>query len=287
MCVAVVKQVGAAVPSLDTLSACWSHNPDGAGIGYDDNGKFVLHKGFMTWKHFERFYLKLGDLTDRQVFYHFRIATHGSVRPENTHPFPIWTDEEFQAAYEDLKKKNKKRKKEISVEDVQLSLLQTLHGRFDRVMMHNGILPITPKLKDTSDSQELARRLSSFKDLRAALDLLEGFESGSKIAVWNKGSIRLLGEWEELDGVYYSNLYWTNRWCDDFWTTKQEKFLPSISKSKKRIPTVTESDIINTYGVCPTCGVEFEDCNMDSNGAYCAWCDVDWKGNFSNGNHRQ
>ena len=300
MCVAVYKPAGVQAPNLDTLKACWVHNPDGAGIGYTTtNNKFALCKGLMKWKQFEKKIKDLGDLTGAQVFYHFRIATHGSIRPGNCHPFPVSTS---------------------------LKQLQATSGVFDRVLMHNGILPITPLLKDTSDSQELARRLAVFKtsqQFRNALDLLEGFEEGSKIAVWDNGSVRLLGTWNLVDGVYYSNLLWQGgpRYFGNWWREDDDGYCYSGSWNSSKWPTngksakdsaavllpnedYDDTDVIDAgvnthtsqtlhipakaeevflirdYGVCPDCHNELEEVNMTDDTAYCAYCDIEWEGNF-------
>ena len=40
------------------------------------------------------------DLTQYNVVFHMRIGTHGSMGPENTHPFPLSNKEEYlQALY--------------------------------------------------------------------------------------------------------------------------------------------------------------------------------------------
>lgn len=77
--------------------------------------------------------------------------------------------------------------------------------------MHNGILPVTPLLKDTSDSQELARRLAAFtkkEDLVNAITLIGEFVSPSKVAIWVDKKVYLLGTWIEHDDCYFSNLTW-------------------------------------------------------------------------------
>ena len=308
MCVAVYKPAGVPAPSMDTLKSCWLHNPDGAGIGYTTaNGKFAIVKGFMKWKNFEKKVESLGDLTNAQVFYHFRIATHGSIRPGNCHPFPISTS---------------------------LKQLQATSGVYDRVLMHNGILPITPVLKDTSDSQELARRLAAFKtdqQFKNALDLLEGFEDGSKIAVWANGKVELFGNWTPVNGVYYSNMLWSGTprylgrvddshfWNSAYWTIggkntgekscgyntcgygsydyddddasseREEAYAQIFSQDleqeqdRKTLYVTAKPDeatLIKTYGICPVCENELEEVNMTDTEAYCEHCDIEWNGDF-------
>lgn len=309
MCVAVYKPAGVSAPSMETLKSCWTHNPDGAGIGYStSNGKFAIVKGMMKWKHFEKKLKELGDLTAAQVFFHFRIATHGSVRPGNCHPFPISSS---------------------------LKMLQATSGVFDRALMHNGILPVKPVLKDTSDSQELARRLAAFKtdnQFKAALALLDGLEDLSRVAVWNHGEVKLFGDWTLLDGVYYSNMLWagaprysyryyndfddypTNTWNSSKWRTNGNKGTTSLlgcgacdgpydgaydddyddinvinadeginSKGDSTLhirANPREEALIRNYGVCPDCENQIEEINITDTTAYCERCDTEWDGNF-------
>ena len=53
---------------------------------YAENGKVVIEKGFMTYEAFRRAY---DPHAVKQLALHFRIATHGGVNAENTHPFRV------------------------------------------------------------------------------------------------------------------------------------------------------------------------------------------------------
>lgn len=85
MCIAAYKPENM-VLSEETLRNCWDGNPDGAGFMYAEEGKIVIVKGLMTFKDFMEAYEphKL-----KQCALHFRIATHGNVDKENTHPFRV------------------------------------------------------------------------------------------------------------------------------------------------------------------------------------------------------
>lgn len=101
MCVIAVKPKGIDMPTDEVLQQMWNTNRDGAGFMYNDEGRVHIKKGFMTFDDFKRNLQSVYDeLTRRAInlkedvsfVYHFRIATHGTVIPENTHPFPVSSD---------------------------------------------------------------------------------------------------------------------------------------------------------------------------------------------------
>jgi len=70
------------------LHDIWTSNPDGAGIGYRTvDGKPHCIKGLMNFKALKRALKELPPHV--QIVVHCRIATHGAVTKENTHPFQI------------------------------------------------------------------------------------------------------------------------------------------------------------------------------------------------------
>ena len=88
MCIAVWKPQGIELTE-ETLQNCWNRNPDGAGFMYAEDGKLNIVKGLMTYNEFEAAY---APHSDKNCVLHFRIATHGGVNPENTHPFIVNDD---------------------------------------------------------------------------------------------------------------------------------------------------------------------------------------------------
>lgn len=86
MCVIATAETGN-MPTIDQLTQMSEANPDGAGIAWHDdtglhrvrnadNGKTLA---FIT-KHWN-------ELKDAPCLIHFRLATHGAVNTESTHPF--------------------------------------------------------------------------------------------------------------------------------------------------------------------------------------------------------
>lgn len=90
MCIIIYKEEGLTIDA-DVFQEAWRENPHGAGFAYwqgtvDEQGgaRWRVSKGHMSLKAFLEAYEphKEGDCV-----IHFRIATHGRITPENTHPF--------------------------------------------------------------------------------------------------------------------------------------------------------------------------------------------------------
>lgn len=98
MCIIVVKPKGSEIDeeALQWLDNCAVHNQDGAGYMFNTpEGTVRIEKGFMGWDSLltELRHLK-SYLTDTDVVFHFRFATHGAVTSGNCHPFPVTADED-------------------------------------------------------------------------------------------------------------------------------------------------------------------------------------------------
>ena len=230
MCVAIYKPAGVETPSLDTLKQCWDANPDGAGFAMRTDGEYSIeiHKGYMTWKQFITAYKKyhLADFAGGLLL-HFRIATHGGISPGNTHSFSLTQD---------------------------IRLLKHTNVRTNYALIHNGMFPIKPE-GDISDTMEFCRRLAPlYHNIPAALNLLEGMAGNNKIAIMTRDKVHLFGEWETIDGVYFSNLLWD--WPEEFYLPTRKE-LRRLNKGNcpycdgKIIP---EDDLF----YCPACGDVWE-----------------------------
>ena len=101
MCIIVAKPIGIQMPTIHTLEKCFDNNPDGAGIMLASKGKVWGFKGLMAFKDFtDKLRVlenRFGNLDKLAVVMHFRIGTHGSNVPANTHPFPL------KGSYEELR----------------------------------------------------------------------------------------------------------------------------------------------------------------------------------------
>lgn len=144
---------------------------------------FVSESGYFRTMDFNEFYRRLKNVDKSEnVIIHLRYATHGSIKVENCHPF-----------YN---------------EGVYFA--------------HNGMLDIEP-IGDMTDSETafrtcvkdaIGRYGYESEEFDAFCNRLAG---GSKFAFMNKGDIKLVGHYYNIDGVYYSNV----RFMMKFKTTVQ------------------------------------------------------------------
>lgn len=244
MCIIVVKKSGVVMPSEQVLKNCFDYNSDGAGIMLASNGKVYGFKGLMTFKAFKsklnQLEKRFGNLNKLPVVMHFRIGTHGTNKAENTHPFPISTN------YDDLRE---------------------LEWTATNGVAHNGIIHCTQthpdvRLEDVSDTMVFIKRiiapLARMVNIQKHTDVLDGFQiaAESKLCFLDgKGNIKILGDFNKKDGVWYSNYTYMdayNRYgsCYSYgWSADDETFrekwgdwrawYDSKTSSVKSIPSST------------------------------------------------
>lgn len=189
MCVIVYKPAGCPMPGKQTLGACWAANPDGAGYMFPVGGAVRIRKGFMDWDAFEAAIAResaAADLARIPVAMHFRIATHGAVKPGCCHPFPVCGS---------------------------ASAMRTTEQDAGVGFMHNGVLTGLPTSDAVSDSMSFAKRVLSPLD-RMAGGLLSGEAArivgastqGSRFLLMDgSGTVRTFGRWAAEDGILFSN----------------------------------------------------------------------------------
>ena len=194
MCIIVVKDKLHNLPREDYLKNCFDNNSDGAGFMYVDNGKVIIDKGYMEYKHFIKHYKKLcakyNNFENKSLVMHFRIGTAGANSQENTHPYPITTNKDI------------------------------LHKRYyetDLGMAHNGIISqYNPPQEDKTinDTQNfiikyVAPLYKNYKDFYKNTYIMDGLEdiTSSKLAFLDKyDNIYLVGDFvSDTDGIKYSN----------------------------------------------------------------------------------
>ena len=150
------------------LQKAWKANSHGAGIVGQRKGKLVVIKGLMTYADLIEA-LDVFNLED-PINIHFRLATHGTINKDNTHPFKINNN-----AY----------------------------------LMHNGImqgLGVSGQGKGSkSDSAHLAEILKDTPQ-KHWLPLLKAL--GDKYALITPRSTVLVGNFAEHKQVKMSNDYW-------------------------------------------------------------------------------
>jgi len=216
----------------EELDTCFKNNSDGAGIAWaTPNGKVHMEKGFMTIEELKSFYQN--DIPLPHVI-HFRIATSGDVMPEMTHPY-------------------------LMTESSELSISGSLDVP---VLFHNGVIfdwknllanMVTSKqiesmpqgqMNDTRTAAIMASVPSIGDDILAVL-------SGKFVKVSPDGYITRWGDFEEVDGVYFSNssykrtiyCYNNGKFC---WNGKNTRNNNRNNRHNRNV-VITEEDINKEY----------------------------------------
>jgi len=169
MCVIAIKPANVQMLDIDTLRQMAHRNPNGFGFATTSGQCYKS-------TDFKAFLSRLEQIPDSEgVVIHMRLATHGSVKKNNCHPF---YDEET-----------------------------------DTYFAHNGVLPI-PSVHDMTDSEIAFRDILvpaikkygiQSKEFDEISDSIRGH---SKFAYIHKGDIYIQGNFSEIDGYYFSNTYW-------------------------------------------------------------------------------
>lgn len=167
MCVICFIPKGVKTPSYTMLKAMHMANPHG--MGFCTPTKFV--KG-LSFDYFVE-QLRKRSVSEPCIL-HFRLATHGSIRKANCHPF---------------------RKNGVC-------------------FAHNGILGITPIGDKTDSETAFIRYLYPSVEhyglySRELADIVGDIIGSSKFAFMQGRDVRLFGHFEEMDGCFYSNLRFT------------------------------------------------------------------------------
>lgn len=197
MCIIVVKPANVSLPSDEIFANCFENNDDGAGMMIAHGGKVHGDKGFMTLRAFneqlENYKNVYGDLKSHAMVFHFRIGTHGTNNPANTHPFPL----------DDYK---------------SYSRFKELHWVADQGFAHNGVMyqfssHTDVKKYDVSDTMVFGRRVAALladsfniPTNTYAQFVLDKMVSGSRFAYMDgEGNIATFGTFTTENGIMYSN----------------------------------------------------------------------------------
>lgn len=202
MCIIVAKLRGKDLPNEEILRNCFNNNSDGCGFMYEDKHKVVINKGYMDFKKFYKDLVNTyntKDLKNKNLVMHFRIGTSGGMNAETTHPFPI-------------SKNNKD--------------LQSLKVKTDIGMVHNGVISEYAYNKSKlSDTQHFIKEFvyplyelnKHFLDNKLVINMLYKECNSKLIFLDSNDNLYKVGEFEEKDGVLYSNSSYNARtWTYDY-----------------------------------------------------------------------
>jgi len=166
MCIAIYSPKGVKLPKRETLEVCFANNPDGIGYMYEENGKYHIRKGFLTFNSFWEDYKSQKLNKKDEVFYHFRIATSGfkDFRSE-CHPFPV--------------------SKEIKD-------LKALDITYKSALLHNGVL--RQGEKDLTDTMIFVKDIMTpvlpyLRKDPAIENAIRSITTGSKIILADQGKV--------------------------------------------------------------------------------------------------
>lgn len=165
MCVIIVKPAGVKMPTSDIINAAFHANLHGCGF----ISPSTFYKG-MSIKSLKKNLKQVSD--DEPCIIHFRLATHGSIKRANCHPF----------------------------------------NRGNVWFAHNGILDIRPERDMTDSETAfqniiypaIERYGYGSRQMDMAVNKVIGF---SKFAFLQGDRLKMYGDFiKQDDGCYYSNL---------------------------------------------------------------------------------
>ena len=259
MCIIVVKKAGIDMPEMDILQRCFESNRDGAGFMWADGKKVIIRKGFMTFADFaSAIDAEIPEPMRKHtsIVMHFRIATHGKVKPETCHPFPV---------------------------DDEPDKLRETEAECRFGLAHNGVIPGRTTNDTWSDTMDftagvvapLARMNPNFIHSSDAMELLES-ACGSKLAIMDgAGDIVTVGQFTEDDGVLYSNtsyLRFVKSWTSygSLWSDSYYEAYPQY----RDFDPYWEDDLLDlidqlpfaacqTCLMCEECALNFPECETE------------------------
>jgi len=179
MCIICYKPKGVKMPKESTMKNCFDSNPHGAGYMFRRDNIIHVRKGFMTFDAFAADVDGQNFTKKDDIVFHFRIATHSKVSPENTHPFPITS--------------------------VRSELHEVLID-CKRALVHNGILSgFVDTTDDISDSAFFAKMLFPCQRESQYKAILNCHNRTSKFVVMTTKFTIVSGNFVKKFGCHFSN----------------------------------------------------------------------------------
>lgn len=212
MCVIIYKPIGKLLPKESILEKCFNANKDGAGYMLPINNKVVIHKGFMDFNSFiESIKSTIIDnninVEKTPIVIHFRITTQGGVQKELCHPYPICDN------YDNMRKLDNECNIALAHNGIIFRCSEHSYGGEWDSISKKWVRKEQPKYNDTMTYIKDYANLIIDNDLYFArnshkCELLERLCENSKLAIMNyKGFVKLIGQFSEINGIYYSNTY--------------------------------------------------------------------------------
>lgn len=208
MCIIAIKPKNVAMPTREILERMFDKNPDGAGVVYTTTKNTIkIVKGIMSKNEFVKTCERIP--TTAVAILHTRISTSGGVSKELTHPYKLTND------FKELRKLNA----EISE---------------GYAVAHNGVFSEFGAMFEANDTMQfIATYLTALKELKenangTILDkdikpIINKLVSGSRLVIIdNFGNWEKYGNnWEEYNGVYYSNSGYKKQEYCSYWSSRE------------------------------------------------------------------
>lgn len=196
------------MPSVETLEICFENNPHGCGYTFNRNNINYIYKGFMTLKELIDSLNKTKPSQSESVMIHFRVASIGSVKKSNCHPFIMSTN------YSEMQ---------------ELTLKTNLP-----ILVHNGTFKhFNDKKNDYSDTMQFNKLIAPIfeykyiREFKPVCKFIDNYvqENNSRMAVMARdGKIYTFGKWIKDDKT---NLLFSNenyKFITDRFAFKQLEF---------------------------------------------------------------
>ncbi len=177
MCIIIYRDNGNSM-NFSIMKQLWALNSHGAGYWIENKDKETVRfkKGFLEFDNFESS-IRNERLkkTDRYAI-HFRLATHGGINQELCHPFDV-------------------------------SHWSTTKGNSKQIIMHNGIIDITPKAGRSDTAEYVVKKLKGKKNIcqNRLVETIKDETAPSRLLLYDNGTVKMTGEWHRIDGYYFSN----------------------------------------------------------------------------------
>lgn len=177
MCIIIYRDNGNSM-DFNIMRKLWELNSHGAGYWIENKDKKTVRfsKGFLEFEDFEKS-IRSEKLNKKDRYaIHFRLATHGGINHKLCHPFDVNT-------------------------------WATLKGNSKQIIMHNGVIDITPETGRSDTAEYVVTRLAGMKNMcnKKMVETIENETAPSRLLIYDKGTVKMTGEWYKIDGYYFSN----------------------------------------------------------------------------------
>lgn len=92
MCVIIHNKPSSRILTKEEFTQSFNRNPHGFGLMYSKDEEIVVEKSLDLTESYKMYQKAYADCKGGNLVTHFRMATHGSIKLDNCHPFPCGLD---------------------------------------------------------------------------------------------------------------------------------------------------------------------------------------------------